>query len=114
MLVNSRRPLRWIDHPLLDLHTQVRVTYEDQREDGLPTQEALDRLRAIEDDVTAALGTRGILVAHETAAGARLLHYYSDSDDQNGRDAIETAARSAGAATRHVPDPGWTRVRQFS
>ncbi|TNB74220.1 DUF695 domain-containing protein [Arthrobacter sp. BB-1] len=114
MLVNSRRPLRWIDHPLLDLHTQVRLTYENQREDGLPTPKALDRLRTIEDAVTAALGRRGILVAHETAAGERLLHYYSDSDDQNGRHAIETAARSAGAATQHVPDPGWTRVRQFS
>lgn len=56
----------------------------------------------------------GILAAHETAAGARLLHYYSDWDDQNGREAIETIARSAGTATRHVPDPSWTRVRLFS
>lgn len=114
IIVSARRPLRWIDYPLLDLHTEVRLAYRDQREDGLPTPEALSVLRGIEDDVTAALGSRGILVAHETGACARVLHYYSDSDDQNGRDAIETAARSAGASARHVPDPGWTRVRRFS
>lgn len=114
ILVNARRPLRWIDYPIFDLHTEVRLTYDDQRDDGLPTLESLNLLRGIEDDISAALGTRGILVAHETAAGTRLLHYYSDSEDQNGRDAIETAVRVAGGAARHDPDPGWNQVRRFS
>lgn len=114
VIVSARRPLRWIDYPLFDLHTEIRIPYDDKRDDGLPTVDSLDSLRGIEDDISAALGARGIMVAHETAAGARLLHYYSDSEDQNGRDAIETAARVAGGATRHDPDPGWKHVRRFA
>ena len=114
IVVSARRPLRWIDYPVFDLHTEVRLGYDDKRGDGLPTSDSLNLLRGIEDDISAALGTRGILVAHETATGMRLLHYYSDSDDQNGRDAIETAARAAGGTTRHKLDPGWKQVRQFS
>ena len=114
IVVSARRPLHWLDHPIFDLHTEVRLAYEDKREDGLPTVASLDLLRGIEDDISAALGIRGILVAHETVAGTRLLHYYSDSEDQNGRDTIETAARVAGGVTRHDADPGWKQVRQFT
>ena len=114
IVVRARRPLHWLDHPIFDLHTEVRLAYEDKREDGLPTVASLDLLRGIEDDISAALGIRGILVAHETVAGTRLLHYYSDSEDQNGRDTIETAARAAGGVTRHDADPGWKQVRQFN
>lgn len=114
MIISARRPLRWIDHPLFDLHTGVHLPYEDKRGDGLPAGASLDALRRIEDDITTALGIRGILVAHETAAGARTLHYYSDSEDQNGRGAIDMAAHAAGGTTQHNADPGWTQVRQFS
>ena len=113
-IVTARRPLRWIDYPVFDLHSQIWLAFEDKRGDGLPTARSLDLLREIEDDISAALGFRGILVAHETAAGTRVLHYYSDSEDQNGRDALETTARAAGGTTRHASDPGWSRVRQFS
>ncbi|MET3932886.1 DUF695 domain-containing protein [Arthrobacter sp. OAP107] len=113
-IVTARRPLRWIDYPVFDLHSQIWLAFEDERGDGLPTARSLDLLREIEDDISAALGFRGILVAHETAAGTRVLHYYSDSEDQNGRDALETTARAAGGTTRHASDPGWSRVRQFS
>ncbi|MHC6221740.1 DUF695 domain-containing protein [Arthrobacter sp. MMS24-S77] len=114
IVVSARRPLRWIDYPIFDLHTEVRLAYEDKRDDGLPTADSLDVLRGIEDDISGALGVRGILVAHETAAGERLLHYYSDSEDQNGRDAIQTAASVVGGVTRHDTDPGWKQVRRFA
>jgi hypothetical protein len=114
MIVSARRPLRWIDHPLFDLHTEVHLPYEDKRDDGLPATASLDDLRRIEDDISTAVGIRGLLVAHETAAGVRTLHYYSDSEDQNGRDAIDIAAHAAGGTTQHDIDPGWTQVRQFS
>lgn len=114
MIVSARRPLRWIDHPLFDLHTAVHLPYEDKRDDGLPAIASLDALRRIEDDILTAVGIRGLLVAHETAAGVRTLHYYSDAEDQNGRDAIDIAAHAAGGTTQHDIDPGWTQVRQFS
>ncbi|MFP3462051.1 DUF695 domain-containing protein [Arthrobacter globiformis] len=113
-IVTARRPLRWIDYPIFDLHTEVWLAYKDKRDDGLPTSASLDVLREIEDDISAALGFRGILVAHETAAGKRVLHYYSDSEDRNGRDALETAAHKAGGSSKHASDPGWKRVRHFS
>ena len=114
MIVSARRPLRWIDHPLFDLHTEIHLAYEDKRDDGLPATASLEALRGIEDDVSTAVGIRGLLVAHETAAGVRTLHFYSDSEDQNGRDAIDIAAHAAGGTTQHNIDPGWTQVRQFS
>ena len=99
IVVSARRPLQWLDHPIFDLHTEVRLAYEDKREDGLPTVASLDLLRGIEDDISAALGIRGILVAHETVAGTRLLHYYSGSEDQNGRDRRRGCRRSGRAST---------------
>ncbi|MCQ2001102.1 DUF695 domain-containing protein [Arthrobacter zhaoxinii] len=114
VMAKARRPLRWIDYPMFDLHTEVRLTYSDYQDDGLPTQASLDLLRRAEDGISAALGTRGILVAQETAAGTRVLHYYSDSEDQNSGAVIETAARAAGGDTRHLPDPGWKHMRKFS
>ena len=113
IVVSARRPLHWLDHPIFDLHTEVRLAYEDKREDGLPTVASLDLLRGIEDDISAALGIRGSWLPTRVA-GTRLLHYYSDSEDQNGRDTIETAARVAGGVTRHDADPGWKQVRQFN
>ncbi|KAD3633138.1 DUF695 domain-containing protein [Arthrobacter yangruifuii] len=114
IIAKARRPLRWIDYPLLDLHTEVHLSYGSRQEDGLPAQDALDGLRRIEDGISAALGPRGILVAQETAGGTRVLHYYSDSEDANGGGALEAAARAAGGEARHTPDPGWKRVRRFS
>lgn len=114
LIVSALRPLRWIDHPLFDLLSAVQLPYLNKRDDGLPTAASLDALRRIEDDISAALGIRGLLVAHETAGGVRTLYYYSDSEDQNGRDVIDIAAHIAGGTTQHSVDPGWTQVRPFS
>ena len=114
IMVLARRPLRWIDFPLFDLHTEVRLTYDDAEASGLPAPASLEVLRDQEARISAALGTRGILVARVSAAGTRVLHYYSDSADHHGRAAIEDAVRTSGGAARSTPDPGWTQVRQFS
>lgn len=112
-IATARRPLRWIDQPLLDQHNEIRVDYADARPDGLPTPEALDRLRALEDDLTAVLGPRAELLAHETGEGARLLHVYSDSEDQNVTALISEWAQRNQAAVTHRHDPAWGELRRF-
>ena len=114
VLVTARRPLRWIDHPLLDLHTGIRLPFSQQRDDGLPTPDALERLREYEDRLVDALGERGLLVAVETFESQRVFHVYTDSEDQNARDIIDTLDGNANAVNTHSMDPSWTRVRKFA
>ncbi|MFE4543839.1 hypothetical protein [Arthrobacter sp. NPDC056727] len=114
VIVCTLRPLRWVDHPLLDLHTAVRISYRRTGGDALPDGEALIGLLHLEQDLESVLGTRGMLVSSETSNGLRALHYYSDSEDQNGRDAFDRFARSrAYVQVTHTYDPGWARVRKF-
>lgn len=108
------RPLRWIDHPQFDLHTAVRMPY-DAEDGGLPRPSALAGLDDVEDRLVHMVGMRGMLVASETSKGVRTLHFYTDSEDQNGRDALEHAARGERSVTvRHTPDPGWKKVQDFA
>lgn len=114
ILVRVLRPLRWIDHPRFDLHTALRVPF-DADEQGLPTPEAFDALADLEDSLVGAIGIRGMLVAAETSKGVRTLHFYSDSEDQNGRDVLDAAARERRpVSVRHTPDPGWKKVQDFA
>ncbi|WP_395398741.1 hypothetical protein ACHMXB_12690 [Arthrobacter sp. UC242_113] len=119
VIVCALRPLRWIDHPLLDLHTAVRISYrrtgrDGLPDDGLPDGEALLGLLHLEKDLDEVLGSRGTLVASETSNGHRVLHYYSDSEDQNGRDSFDRFARARQEVqVAHSSDPGWARVQKF-
>lgn len=114
VIVCTLRPLRWVDHPLLDLHTAVRISYRRSVGDGLPDGEALMGLLHLERELESAVGARGMLVSSETSNGLRVLHYYSDSEDQNGRDGFDRFARSRGdVRVDHAYDPGWARVRKF-
>lgn len=114
VFVRVLRPLRWIDHPQFDLHTALRLRY-DADDAGLPVAEALPGLDDVEDRTVRALGMRGMLVAVETSKGVRTLHFYSDSEDQNGRDVLDRAAQGLRTITaRHTPDPGWKKVQDFA
>jgi hypothetical protein len=119
VIVCALRPLRWIDHPMLDLHTAVRISYrrtgkDGLPDDGLPDGEALMGLLHLERDLESVLGPRGRMVASETSNGLRVLHYFSDSEDQNGRDSFDRFARTReDVQVAHTYDPGWSRVRKF-
>jgi hypothetical protein len=115
VIVCALRPLRWVDHPLMDLHSAVRIRYGRTGDDGLPDGEALIRLLHLEQDLDSLVGPRGRLVASETSNGLRVLHYYSDSEDQNGRDCFDRFARSLHVVqVIHTYDPGWGRVQKFT
>ncbi|HEX3791064.1 MAG TPA: hypothetical protein VHW44_24595 [Pseudonocardiaceae bacterium] len=114
-LSTTMRPLCWIDHPLLDQHIAVSLSYPIDPHSGLPTDEALVDLRCREDELTSLLGPRALLVAHETARGRRVLHLYSDSTDPSATATTERwADQCPGAAVETHADPAWKSVRHLS
>jgi len=113
VMVSAIRPLRWIDRPVLDLHSEILVPYTAQN-DGLPTPEGLDDVRRYENELVAALGDRAALVAIVTTRGTRTFHLYTDSEDQNSRDLIDRFRAGDAAKKSHRLDPGWQAVRRFA
>lgn len=113
-MVTVRRPLRWIDRPLLDLHSEITVPVVGPRPDGLPGSDGLARLRDLEDELVAALAGRAELLAHESREGRRIFHLYSDGEDQNATDLIARWAGERGLPVEQRPDPAWRDLRAFS
>lgn len=113
-LAGFRRALRWVDHPTLDAHHLIHVSYSAQS-NGLPADTSeLQRLRAFESELETHLTGNGILVAHETFAGRRTFHVYTDSEDQNAGDRLTAWAASEGAEVEATHDPAWREVRHFT
>jgi hypothetical protein len=111
----ARQWTRWIDHPVLDQHNAITVSFAERTEQGFPGPSSLERLRALEDELTAHFGIHGLLVAHETLGGRRTLHFYTDSNDQNVSDGIAQWATASGCLTlEQRADPSWQNVRQFT
>jgi hypothetical protein len=75
----ARVPAKPVIAPELDTHVAVAVPFTDQQENGLPGPGSLQALRDLEDHLTGRLGDSGLLVAHQTHEGLRLLHFYVDS-----------------------------------
>lgn len=103
----------WAPH--LDAHLAVEVPFVGATEEGMPSPEALDALRDLEDHLTERLAGSGRLVAHETQRGRRTLHYYVDSTLPAG--AVVEAAVGGWADGRvevtSTPDPSWRGVRHL-
>ena len=64
--VTARRPLKWIEYPLLDRHVEVALAYQPRARDdsGLPDNDELARLRELEDGLLAVAGDAALLAAH--------------------------------------------------
>ncbi|GAA1681320.1 hypothetical protein GCM10009745_26910 [Kribbella yunnanensis] len=116
LIATAEYPLRSIRRPHLDTHVEISVGYPVVREDGLPESDMLDELRAFEDHLTARLGGSGNLLAHETSAGTRLLHYYTDGTTPA---AAQLEAATPGwthgkVAVTTTQDPAWDNVSHLS
>lgn len=106
------RPARW---PRFDLHVAIRLPYQRYNEGQLPVDESLTALRAFEDELTAAVGANGALVAHETGDRLRTLHYYADSQT-NARAELESRLphwREGRASADGRLDPSFDRIRHL-
>lgn len=112
VIAAAQVPLRATTAPELDHHVAVTVPYADRTDEGLPGDGSLSALRALEDHVVERLGGSGRIVAHETGAGVRTLHFYVDS---TGPGASVVRAAVAGwvqgrCEVADHPDPAWNTV----
>lgn len=113
LLISVRRPLRWIDYPLYDRHLAFTVSFDTARDDGMPEADALDRLRALEDDLVDRLEGRALLIAHETAEGIRTFRLYADSEDESVIADSRAWASEHSATFTGTLDPGWRAVQRY-
>ncbi|MEV6612128.1 DUF695 domain-containing protein [Kutzneria sp. NPDC051319] len=106
----AMRPMRWVDHPSFDRHLSVDLSFR-----GVLDDPKLMSLRALEDEIVAALaGNRVLMVGHETVKGRRTLHFYCDSTDEGPADIIRRWVRGRwGRKLRVDFDPGWTAVEHL-
>ncbi|MEN8674849.1 DUF695 domain-containing protein [Nocardioides sp.] len=108
-------PLRVTLAPHLDHHLAVTAPFADQTAEGMPGESSLLALRELEGHVTDRIGGSGRLVAHETSAGRRTLHYYVSATSPVGA-VVEAAVRGwpdGRVAVEVQPDPGWEAVAAF-
>ncbi|HCT78052.1 MAG TPA: DUF695 domain-containing protein [Micromonosporaceae bacterium] len=115
ILAAAASPLRSARWPRFDLHVPVAVPYQRFNDGQLPEDESLNALRLFEDELTVAIGHNGALVAHETTARIRILHYYVDSQT-NASAELESHLPQwqEGSATANPQlDPGFERVRHL-
>jgi hypothetical protein len=106
------RPARW---PRFDLYVPIRLPYQRYNQGQLPVDESLAALRRFEDEMSIAIGTNGALVAHETGARQRTLHFYVDSQT-NARAELESHLpqwREGRASTDPRLDPAFEQVRHL-
>ncbi|MGY0002362.1 DUF695 domain-containing protein [Micromonospora sp. I033] len=106
------RPARW---PRFDLYMPIRLPYQRHNEGQLPVDESLAALRRFEDELSAAIGGNGALVAHETGGRERMLHFYVDSQS-NARTELESHLprwREGRATVETQLDPAFERVRHL-
>lgn len=114
VVVAARRPLKRVDHPLLDLHLAVTLRYTDRTEYGLPTEAAAHQLRREQEGLLSRLGSNALLIGHETGGGARVLHLYGDSEvSATAERTWEWAAGVTGASVTTRLDLGWREAARF-
>jgi hypothetical protein len=115
LLATAASPLRSARWPRFDLHVPIMLPYQRHNEGQFPVDESLAALRAFEDELSAAIGGNGALVAHETTGGLRTLHFYVDSQT-NARAELESHLprwREGRASIEPRLDPAFEQVRHL-
>jgi hypothetical protein len=112
VVASPLRPARW---PRFDLHVPVVLPYQRANDARLPVGESLQALRDFEDALGAAIGGNGTLVAHESCAGVRTLHYYVDSQSNAQAQIAEALPRwrEGRASSQPARDPAFAEVRHL-
>ena len=109
-------PLRSARWPQYDTHVAVVLPYRLTNEGGLPVDGSLEALRSFEDRLTARVDVHGELVAHESSAGRRILHYYVDGAGdavRTIRDSLADWPEGRGTA-KDTYDPEFAGVAHLS
>lgn len=112
VMAMAQVPLSATVAPELDHWVGVHLPFTDRTDEGFPGEGSLEPLRSLEDHVSQRLGSQGRLVAHETSAGHRTLHFYVDSTGP-GAEVIRAATTGwaqGRVAVEDGSDPGWRTV----
>lgn len=114
LFITLNQALKRIDHPTLDVHTEITVHLADRsRGDGLTTNEEAEVLNAMEDELLAALGSAGVMFGRETWNGLRVVHLLT----KGACNELDTWHKRHGASydikVAHVPDPSWNVLDRF-
>lgn len=109
--VTAARPLKPVEHPLLDTHVSITLRVEG-RGDGMPDEDELSTLLALEDDLEGELGDDALLAAHVTHAGERTFELYVDGMSE-APERLRRWAHDHGAGFDIEHDPAWDAVRPF-
>lgn len=80
LFVTCNMALKRIDHLLHTVHVAVDLAILDQNPQGLTTQADADVLNALEDELSAELGTHAVYFGRETTPGHRLMHWFTPDD----------------------------------
>jgi Family of unknown function (DUF695) len=115
LLATAASPLRSARWPRFDLYVPIRLPYQRYNEGQFPVDESLTALRRFEDELSAAIGTNGALVAYETSGRQRTLHFYVDSQT-NARAELESHLlrwREGRASVESQLDPTFEQVRHL-
>jgi hypothetical protein len=116
VMATVQRPLRPVRWPRFDTHVAITLPYAHRNGVGLPEAESLAALREFEDTaLSTAVGDDGVLLAHETRRGARVLHYYVDADSPAADDLAEAAGwwKDGRARVERHFDPSLERLERF-
>ncbi|WP_046468101.1 DUF695 domain-containing protein [Allosalinactinospora lopnorensis] len=110
-----RHPLHRRDFPALTLYVQVTVGYANSGEDKLPSGSSADALETFGARLRKLLGDNGALLAQQTVAGQRQLHFYIDPDS-GVLPGLEAALREwpeGRTQIRSALDPEWLTINQI-
>jgi hypothetical protein len=113
LIAEVRHPLHRVDYPLFDEHIAVRLPYSDSEPDGLPSHLARAELKEFQEVLLSRLRSDALLVAHQTASGERLLHFYANSASRRAyaiRGLLHKHLLGALATVQAEYDPGWQRI----
>lgn len=114
IFVTLNQALKRIDHPALEVHTEIAIHLADRsRDDGLTTNEEAEVLNAMEDDLLQALGPNGVMFGRETWNGLRVIHVLT----KGANDALAAWHKRHGATydirVSHAPDPAWKVLERW-
>jgi hypothetical protein len=105
-------PLKAVTAPHYDTHVAIAVPYTEQTDAGFPGPAAFAAVRELENLLAERLGSSGRLVAHETSAGIRILHFYVDGTTPAAGQlrAAVTGWQQGRVRVDVAHDPAWKRV----
>jgi hypothetical protein len=105
-----------IDHLAFDVYLRIEIDAADVTDDGLPNEDELQALDAIEEDLLGGLEGHAAFFAHETGAGKRVIHFFTDGD-KPARAAVEEWCKVHGEdraiVAKWTPDPAWKAIARF-